>query len=393
MFTSPFEVLFRLLGEDVCDVAVKAEADSVAHGVVLLHVERRDDDDDVLALGGDVQMHGGAHHFAHVDLRCDALAGSFDDRMLRTDAERHGLGLYVVFKQARFFLRAQLYALSAELDEELLILAHELRIEEVHLRRTDKARDEEVARIVEHLLRSTDLLDVAVAHDDYSVAEGHGLGLVMGDVYKGGIDTFAQLDYLGTHLVAQLCVEVGERFIHQEDGGITHNRAADGDALALAAGQSLGLAVKVLGDIEDLRGLADLLVDNVLALLAQLQREGHVLIDGHVRVQGVVLENHRDIPVLGRDVVHQLAVDVKLTLGDLLKTRDHSQRRGLAAAGGADQNDELLIGDVKAELLHRDNALLGYLELGLAFLFLVVLLLFLLVLSAYERVDFFDVSQ
>ena len=83
----------------------------------------------------------------------------------------------------------------------------------------------------------------------------------------------------------------------------------------------------------------------------------------------------------------------KLTLGDLLKTCDHSQRRGLAAAGGADQNDELLIGDVKAELLHRDNALLGYLELGLAFLFLVILLLFLLVLSAYERVDFFDVSQ
>ena len=95
--------------------------------------------------------------------------------------------------------------------------------------------------------------------------------------------------------------------------------------------------------------------------------EGHVLIDGRVWVQGVVLENHRDIPVLGGDVVHQLAVDVKLTLGDLLKTCDHSQRRGLAAAGGPTRNDELLIGDVKAELLHRDNALLGYLELGLAF--------------------------
>ena len=143
--------------------------------------------------------------------------------------------------------------------------------------------------------------------------------------------------------------------------------------------RALGLRSRYWGDIEDLRGLADLLVDNVLALLAQLQGEGHVLIDGHVRVQGVVLENHRNVPVLGRDVVHQLAVDVKLALGDLLETRDHSQRRGLAAAGGADQNDELLIGDVKAELLHRDNALLGYLELGLAFLFLVVLLLFLLV--------------
>ena len=37
-------------------------------------------------------------------------------------------------------------------------------------------------------------------------------------------------------------------------------------------------------------------------------------------------------------------------LGDLLQTGDHAQGGGLAAAGGTDQNDELLVLDIQAEV-------------------------------------------
>ena len=43
---------------------------------------------------------------------------------------------------------------------------------------------------------------------------------------------------------AQLGVEVGERLVHEEHGGLADDGAAERDALALAAGELLGLAVE-----------------------------------------------------------------------------------------------------------------------------------------------------
>ena len=45
--------------------------------------------------------------------------------------------------------------------------------------------------------------------------------------------------------------------------------------------------------------------------------------------------------------------DPDLAVGDLLEARDHAQRRRLAAARWADQNHELLVGDVEVDAAHR----------------------------------------
>jgi hypothetical protein len=45
---------------------------------------------------------------------------------------------------------------------------------------------------------------------------------------------------------AQLGIEVGQRLVEQEDLGLAHDGAADGDALALAAGKRLGLALQIV---------------------------------------------------------------------------------------------------------------------------------------------------
>ena len=177
----------------------------------------------------------------------------------------------------------------------------------------------------------------------------------MGNVHEGGVDPLAQLDDLGAHLVAQLGVQVGEGLIHQEHLGVAHHGAADGHALPLAAGEGLGLALQVLGNVQDLGHLAHLPVDLVLGRLLQLQGEGHVLVHGHVGIEGVVLEDHGDVAVLGRDVVAEPAVDVQLALGDVLQARHHAQRGGLAAAGGADQHDEFLVLDLQVHVVHRGH--------------------------------------
>ena len=136
-----------------------------------------------------------------------------------------------------------------------------------------------------------------------------------------------QLADFGAHLHAHLRVEVRQRLVEEERLRLADDRAADGHALALAAGQGLGLALEQGLDAEDVGRLAHAGIDLRLRVAAELQAERHVLVHRHVRVQGVVLEHHGDVAVLGRDVVDFLAVDVDGALADFLETGDHAEGR------------------------------------------------------------------
>ena len=67
-------------------------------------------------------------------------------------------------------------------------------------------------------------------------------------------------------------------------------------------------------------------------------------------IQSVVLENHGDVAILGGDVVYQFVSDIQFAVGNFLKTGDHTQGGGFTAAGRSDQNDELFVFDVQAEI-------------------------------------------
>ena len=62
---------------------------------------------------------------------------------------------------------------------------------------------------------------------------------------------------LGAHAVAELGVEVGERLVEQEQAGVAHDGAADGDPLALAAGQLARQALEQMADAEHGGGAVD----------------------------------------------------------------------------------------------------------------------------------------
>jgi hypothetical protein len=70
-----------------------------------------------------------------------------------------------------------------------------------------------------------------------------------------------------------------------------------------------------------------------------------------VRVQGVVLEDHRDVAVLRGEVVDHLAADLQVALGDVLQPGDHPQRRRLPAARRADEDHELRVADLQVHVL------------------------------------------
>ncbi len=175
----------------------------------------------------------------------------------------------------------------------------------------------------------------------------------MGHVQGGDTELTLQGGDLGTGLHTELGVEVGQRLIHEEDLRLTDDCAAHGHTLTLTTGQGLRLAIKVLGQVEDLGGLLDALADLFLRGAGDLQGEAHVVGHGHMRVQGVVLEDHCDIAVLGLHGGDILIADEDAALVDLFEAGKHAQGRGLTTARRTNQNQELAILDVKVQIIHR----------------------------------------
>ena len=95
------------------------------------------------------------------------------------------------------------------------------------------------------------------------------------------------------------------------------------------------------------------LADLGLVDAGDLEREAHVVGDGHVRVERVVLEDHRDVAVLGGQVGDVAVADPDLAVVDLFEAGEHAQGGGLATPGGTDQDEELPVRDVDVELVDR----------------------------------------
>ena len=132
-------------------------------------------------------------------------------------------------------------------DEDLGRVAlghHPDRVKEVHGRRADEAGHEQVGGMIVELLRRPQLLDDAgVEHRD-ARAHGHGFGLVMGHVDKGGLHALVDLGDLRARLHAQLGIQVGERLIQQEHLRRAHQCPPQRHALALPTGEFFGFALE-----------------------------------------------------------------------------------------------------------------------------------------------------
>ena len=205
------------------------------------------------------------------------------------------------------------------------------------------------------MLRRIDLLQEAVLHHRDAGRHGHGLDLVVGHVDEGGAQALVQLADFSAGLHAQFGVQVRERLVEEEDGRIAHDGAAYGDALALAAGELLGLAIQQHADAQQVGGFLHLLVDLGFGRLAQLQAERHVIVHAHVRVERVALEHHGDVAILGGDIVDDAVADEDAAVADLLKAGEQAQAGGFAAAGRADEDEEFLVGDGDAQVVDGDD--------------------------------------
>jgi len=105
------------------------------------------------------------------------------------------------------------------------------------------------------------------------------------------------------------------------------------------------LAIQHRSNFQNPGGFADPAVDLGRAHAAVAQPIGHVVVNAHVRIERVVLEDHGDV-ALGRfDPVDDAAADLDLARGDGLEPGHHPQQGRFAAPRGSDQHAELTVAD------------------------------------------------
>jgi hypothetical protein len=319
--------------------------------------------EDGLGIEREMDVRVGAHELDELDVAADpCLLGSVgrDRRVfeaLGSDAEHE--------RSVRVLAQARTDGNERVGDAQLL--APEARVQvavgrlegclhEVHRRRSDEAADEQVDRIVVQRLGLVDLLEDSPFHDRDPVAHGHGFGLVVRDVDRRRTKVALNAGNLGSHLDAQLGIEIRQRLVHQERAGLAHDGAAHGDALTLAARKVPRLSIEELFESENVGGFGHAPADLAAAHLVEFEAEAQIVRHRQMRVERVVLEDHRDVAILRRDAVDDAFADPDMALGDRLEPGHHAERRGLTAAGRPDQHHELAVRDLEAEIGNGEGA-------------------------------------
>ena len=171
---------------------------------------------------------------------------------------------------------------------------------QIHLRRADEAGDKDIHGGAVDFHRLVELLEDAVVHDRDAVRHHHRLLLVVGDEDDGDFELALQPFDLGARLHPQARVEVGERLVHKERRRMPNDRAPHCDALSLAARQLRGRAVEERVEPEQIGGPGDLGRDRLFLGLLLAQGKGEISAHRHVRIERIVLEHQRDVPVARR---------------------------------------------------------------------------------------------
>jgi hypothetical protein len=81
----------------------------------------------------------------------------------------------------------------------------------------------------------------------------------------------------------------------------------------------------------------------------QLQAEGHVVVQAHVRVQRVALEHHRDAALGRRHVVDHALADAQLARADVLQPAITRSSVDLPQPEGPDEDHELAVPDLQVD--------------------------------------------
>ena len=104
--------------------------------------------------------------------------------------------------------------------------------------------DEQIGRIVEHLVGGAELLNDARIHHREPVGQRQRLDLIVSDDDRGVTEFALQHLQFATHPLPRRRVEVAEWLVEQQHRRVPHQGPRQRDALLLTAGQACGAQVE-----------------------------------------------------------------------------------------------------------------------------------------------------
>ena len=223
------------------------------------------------------------------------------------------------------------------------------------VRDADESGDEGCGRALVDGFGSIHLLDPAAVHHRDPVGHRERLLLVVRHVDERDPDVALDPLQLQLQGLTELQVEGAEGLVEQQHLRQVDQRPRQRDPLLHPARELIGAAVGLGGQADALELGLDPFVDLVPRNLLSLEPEAHVLADVQVREERVALEDGVRRPLVRRQLGHVVIVDQDLPGIRLLEPGHHAQRRRLAAAGRAEQREELAAGQFQVQVVDRDQ--------------------------------------
>jgi hypothetical protein len=179
-------------------------------------------------------------------------------------------------------------------------------------------------------------------------AQRHRFGHVVGHEDDGLVSLLPDVDELRLQVVARLGIERAEGLVHEQDVGLERERARQRHPLLHAARQLMHVRAREAGHLDQRQVLLRAFVAHAPRHAQLLQAEGDVLGDVEPREERRILEH--DAAIVAGPAYRPIAYQDGAGVGPL-EPGDEVEERGLAAAGRADQADQLAARHVQAHVL------------------------------------------
>ncbi len=144
------------------------------------------------------------------------------------------------------------------------------------------------------------------------VCQQQSILLIVGDHDGGDAKLTLHLEYEITHLVAQVGVQIAQRFVQQQHARFGDERPCQRYPLLLAAGKLVWTALRNIWQPDEVQHVHDLLPDDVPVHAVHFQPKAYVLLNVHVWEENVLLKDHDGATLFGRHCQHALAIEANV---------------------------------------------------------------------------------
>ncbi len=207
------------------------------------------------------------------------------------------------------------------------------------------------------MVRRADLDEATVREVRDAVAHREGFERVVGDHEHRRRQVVVQLEHERAHVLAERLVESAERFVEQHRARTGDEGAGEGDPLALASRELVHAPRPKAAQLDAFEHLVGPFASFGLGNAANLKRKGDVVEHAHVGEQARVLEDHRHVAALGREVVHRLPVEEDRPAALHRQPAQDVEQRAFTGARSAEHRDERPMFHVKRYAVKHGGAL------------------------------------